>query len=147
LGDFNAQVVNNLSINIIENSYGKPYIKMDEEYFVALQQAKRDNYELIYKNKEIHGELQNNVRPMFTDLYEKLLKDLVSGDKTSPIFKHHINYINKSFYKRQIPYEETEPNQIVVDFIASMTDDYFVDIHAHLFPDSKYKIRYKGYTD
>jgi dGTPase len=147
LGDFNAQVVNNLSVNIIENSYGKHYIKMDEEYFVALQLAKRDNYELIYKNKEIHGELENNVRPMFAELYEKLLKDLVSGDKTSPIFRHHINYINKSFYKRQTPYEETEPNQIVVDFIASMTDDYFVDIHAHLFPNSKYKISYKGYTD
>jgi hypothetical protein len=26
-----------------------------------------------------------------------------------------------------------------------MTDDYFVDIHAHLFPKSKYKISYKGY--
>jgi dGTPase len=145
LGDFNAQVVNNLSVNIIENSYGKPYIKMDEEYFVALQQAKRDNYELIYKNNEIHGELENNVRPMFAELYEKLLKDLVSGDTSSPIFRHHINYINRSFYKRQTPYEATEPNQIVVDFIASMTDDYFVDIHAHLFSHSKYKISYKGY--
>jgi dGTPase len=134
-----------LSVNIIENSYGKPYIKMDEEYFVALQQAKRDNYELIYKNKEIHSELENNVRPMFSELYEKLLADLISGDKRSPIFRHHINYINRSFYKRQTLYEETEPNQIVVDFIASMTDDYFVDIYAYLFPKSKYKISYKGY--
>jgi dGTPase len=147
LGDFNAQVVNNLSVNIIENSYGKPYIKMDEEYFVALQQAKRDNYQLIYKNEDIHGELENNVRPMFAELYEKLLKDLISGNTSSPIFRHHINYINKSFYKRQMPYGVTEPNQIVVDFIASMTDDYFVDIYAHLFPRGKYKISYKGYMD
>ena len=44
-----------------------------------------------------------------------------------------------------MPYEETERNQIVVDYIASMTDDYFVDLYEYLFPHGKYKIRFKTY--
>ena len=57
------------------------------------------------------------------------------------------DYVNKAHYKRDIPYEQTEPNQIVVDYIASMTDDYFTDLYAYLFPKSDLKINYKGYFD
>jgi dGTPase len=34
-----------------------------------------------------------------------------------------------------------------VDYIASMTDDYFIDLHHYLFPDSTYKVQYRGYFD
>ena len=37
----------------MENSYGKPYIKMDEEHFKALSAAKTANYDLIYKNEAV----------------------------------------------------------------------------------------------
>ena len=33
IGTYNAEIINNLIVNIIENSYGKPYIKMDENHF------------------------------------------------------------------------------------------------------------------
>ena len=144
IGIYNAQIINNLIVNIVENSYGKDYIKMDEEHFEALKKAKADNYALIYKQETV-GEAYTTVQPMMAELYEKLLKDLKSGNKLSPIFTHHIDYINQAHYKREIPYEETEPNQIVVDYIASMTDDYFIDIYNYLFPKSTKKIDYKGY--
>jgi dGTPase len=47
IGTYNAEIINNLIVNIIENSYGKPYIKMDAEHFEALKKAKSDTYELI----------------------------------------------------------------------------------------------------
>ena len=147
IGTYNAEIINNLIVNIVENSYGKPYIKMDTEHFEALKKAKADNYELIYKSDIVKAEMQSIVKPMMSALYEKLLEDLKSDNKSSPIFTHHINYINKAHYKRETPYEQTEPNQIVVDYIASMTDDYFIDLYAHLFPDSNLKITYKGYFD
>ena len=84
---------------------------------------------------------------MMTEIYEKLLSDLVLERKDSPIFTHHVDYVNKAHYERSAPYEATEPNQLVVDYIASMTDDYFIDLHRHLFPDSPHKIEYKGYFD
>ena len=82
---------------------------------------------------------------MMTELYERLLGDILTQNTASPIFTHHISYVNKAHYKRPIPYEDTEPNQLVVDYIASMTDDYFVDLHSYLFPDSPHKIEYIGY--
>ena len=147
IGTYNAEIINNLIVNIIENSYGKPYIKMDEEHFEALKKAKNDNYELIYKNDSVKDDMYSVVKPMMSEMHEKLLEDLVSNNTDSPIFTHHIDYINKAHYKRDIPYEETEPNQIVVDYIASMTDDYFIELYHHLFPNSDKKIEYKGYFD
>lgn len=147
IGTYNAEIINNLIVNIIENSYGKPYIKMDEEHFEALKKAKADNYMLIYKNDSVNDVLQNTVKPMMSDVYAKLLDDLIKGNLASPIFRHHIDYVNSAHYARSIPYESTEPNQIVTDYIASMTDDYFIDLYEYLFPGSDKKITYKGYFD
>jgi dGTPase len=78
-------------------------------------------------------------------VYGRLLDDLASGKTDSPIFRHHIRFVNAVHYTREHPYEDTAAGQIVADYIASMTDDYFLDLHAHLFPDSRYKIEYIGY--
>lgn len=147
IGTYNAEIINNLIVNIIENSYGKPYIRMDEAHFEALKKAKSDNYMLIYKNDSVNDVLQNTVKPMMSDVYAKLLDDLIKGNLASPIFSHHIDYVNSAHYARSIPYESTEPNQIVTDYIASMTDDYFIDLYEYLFPGSDKKITYKGYFD
>lgn len=147
IGAYNAQIINNLMVNIVENSYGKPYIKMDSEHFESLRKAKSDNYELIYKNEKVEKELCGSIKPMMAELYERLLCDLKEGNTSSPIFSHHIAEVNKAHYERKVPYEETEPNLIVTDYIASMTDDYFVDLYAYLFPKSTRKIIYKGYFD
>lgn len=147
IGTYNAEIINNLIVNIIENSYGKPYIKMDENHFEALKKAKADNYMLIYKNDSVNDVLQNTVKPMMSDVYKKLLDDLIKGNLASLIFSHHIDYVNSAHYARSIPYESTEPNQIVTDYIASMTDDYFIDLYEYLFLGSDKKITYKGYFD
>ena len=120
---------------------------MDAEHFAALKKAKSDNYELIYKNKSVAEMLTATVRPMMRAVYEKLLDDLKSKNYDSVIYKHHINYVNKAHYSRVSLYESEEPNQIVLDFIASMTDDYFIELYNHLFPESDLKIEYKGYFD
>lgn len=147
IGSYNAEIINNLIVNIVENSYKKPYIKMDEEHFAALKKAKADNYELIYKNDSVKSSMRGTVQPMMARVYERLLSDLINENSASPIFTHHISFVNKAHYKREIPYEKTEPNQLVTDYIASMTDDYFVDLYSHLFPNDKPQIEYKGYFE
>ncbi len=147
IGNFNAEMINNLMVNIIENSYGKDYIMLDEKHFNALKKAKSDNYELVYKSDLARKGLTETVQPMFRLLYRRLLDDLVTKNLSSPIFAHHIDYVSASRYKRREPYENSEPNRIVVDYIASMTDDYFIDLFAKLFPDSDLKIEYNGYFD
>ncbi len=147
IGTHNSEIINNLIVNIIEHSFGKPYIKMDEEHFAALKKAKSDNYDLIYKNDKVQSEIDTVIKPMMALVYERLLDDLISGNKTSPIFTHHMRYIDRIYYERETPYSANEPNQIVVDYIASMTDDYFIDLYAFLFPESPEKIFYTGYFD
>ncbi len=147
IGSYNAEIINNLIVNIVEHSYGTPYIKMDDEHFEALKKAKSDNYNLIYKEDKVSDEINSVIKPMMCAVYESLLEDLKRHNTSSPIFTHHIDFINKVPYKRDVPYTETEPNQIVADYIASMTDDYFIDLYAHLFPHNDKKIIYKGYFD
>ena len=77
---------------------------------------------------------------MMAEIYGELLDDLKQDRKSSPIFTHHIDYVNAAHYKRISPYESSGPNQIVVDYIASMTDSY-------LFPNSSLQVQYKGYFD
>ncbi len=146
IGSYNSEIINNMIVNIIENSYGKPYIKMDEEHFEALRKAKAENYALIYESDSIKSQMETTVKPMFTAIYEKLLSDLRTDNRSSTVFTHHINFINKFRVGRGPLYgEEEDPDRIVVDYIASMTDDYCVDLYGKLFPNASVRIDYRGY--
>lgn len=144
---FNAKIINNLEVNIIEHSYGKPYIKLDEEHYSLMRMAKRDNYARIYNTEKVSKVLDERVRPLMQRMYKKLLSDLKEGNKSSPIFKHHIDFIERNHYKPRIPYLETEPNQIVIDFMASMTDDYCTELYNFMFPDKPIDFHYHGYFE
>ena len=147
IGTVNGEIMNNLVVNIIENSYGKPYIKMDDQHFEALRVAKRDNYAIIYNSGAGGNKLNTTVKPMMGEIYGQLLDDLKQHKLHSPVFTHHINYVNAHAHKRKIPYGQEEYNQIVVDYIASMTDDYLIDLHHYLFPTSNLHVDYTGYFD
>ena len=153
LGSSNAEIINNMTVSIIENSYGKPYISMDKDVFEAFQNAKSENYQKIYGNDKLNSMYNDNIKPMFHDMYEKLLEQAKSLDKNSILYKHHINYLrnanaagtyfNVNDYIEK--YTSQDPNEIVVDYLASMTDDYFIDLYNYLFPNGKYKVDYVGY--
>ena len=147
IGSINAEIINNLVVNIIENSYGKPWIKLDAEHFQALKTAKQENYSRIYESEATRTRLDITAKPMMADIYGQMLEDLRRGNRNSPIFRHHIDYVNQTYYPRPVPYESSAPDQIVVDYIASMTDDYLIDLHHYLFPDSRLRVEYTGYFD
>lgn len=148
IGAANASIINNLTVDIIENSYGKDYILLSKEAYADLKTAKDENYKVIYKNDEINSKYEDIIKPMFKDVYYALLEQLKNKDESSVIFKHHMNFIRNTLkYYKDIDYCKEEPNQIVVDYIASMTDDYFVELHKKLFPESKYDIEYISYFE
>ena len=148
IGTSNAEIINNMVVNIVENSYSKPYLKMDDEFFEAFSTGKKENYELIYRAEKVQSVYDNSIYPMMEQIYEKLLADAKAHNKESVLYKHHIDYINDitKYYSTQ-NYEDNEPNDIVVDYIASMTDDYFVDLYHYLFPNGKYGVKYVGYFE
>lgn len=147
IGTQNAEMINNLTVDILENSYGKDYIALSEQAFRDLSTAKRENYEYIYQNEALDGAYNDLVRPMFREVYFELLRQLQAGEENSPVYRHHIAFVTEQrrFYEEKSPYLSTDPNQIVADYIASMTDSYFLSIHKFLFPESKYRVEFQSY--
>lgn len=146
LGKYNAVIINNLCVNIIENSFGKDYLCMDQEYFEALSKIKEENYRLIYGSSRVKA-IEQKLHPMFRKVYEKLRFDLAENRVSSPIFRHHLDFVQThgKFYRQNHYREETSLDQLVIDYIASMTDDYFIELYEHLFPKEKSPLNYIPY--
>lgn len=148
IGVTNAQIINNLTVDIVENSYGKDHITMSQEVFADIKRAKEQNYSLIYLNEGVIAGTGNIVESMFSDMYEQLLKDVYAKNEDSPLYRHHLsNLVSKSRTIIADEYLCEEPNQIVVDYMASMTDNYFISLYSYLFPKSTKHILTQGYCD
>ena len=148
IGTKNTEIIHNLTVDIINNSYGKNHIIMSKEVFSDLKKAKKQNYDLIYFNEGVIAGYGNIVESMFFDMYEKLLDDTKKQKEDSPVFKHHIaNLTDKSRSINKEEYLAESPDQIVVDYMASMTDSYFISLYEFLFPTSEKRIISQGYCD
>ncbi len=149
IGNSNAEIINNLTVDIIENSYGKDHLSMSEEAYEALRLGKKENGQLIYADAEMAKVYTEKIRPMFHTIYEELLKQAKNKDKNSILYRHHMEFLAESNqynqYFNPAEYMDSEPNQIVVDYMASMTDDYLIELYKYLFPDGKYGVDYIGY--
>ena len=168
IGVSNAEIINNMIVNIIENSYGRDCLAMDDEYFEALSAAKKENYEKIYHSEEMLSGFDKQLAPMFEMMFQELLKEAKERSDSSVLYRHHIRYIEnhtapyvdnehalgepadpaatgKAKIRRRVVYRENDPCDLVVDFMAGMTDDYFVDLFEYMFPKSSYKVEYQGY--
>ena len=146
IGRDNARIINNLTVDIVNNSYRSDHIAMSEDVFTDLKHAKKQNYELIYEREGMVADTSNIVEEMFEELYEHLLASLSEGSEDSPIYQHHVkNLCANSRTVLPETYLTTEPNQIVVDYMASMTDAYFMALYAHLFPQSTKHILARSY--
>lgn len=146
IGRDNAQIINNMTADIVNHSYGCDRISMSLEAFEDIKRAKRQNYELIYDREAMSGESSSTAADMFEKLYNKLLADFERGDESSPVFKHHIDWlVGKSRSITRETYAAEPPNDVVVDYLSSMTDSYFMALYAHLFPESDARIVAQGY--
>ncbi len=141
-GAYNAWILSHASVDIIEHSYGKDRIEMSEELFAELRRAKRENYEKIYRAPSVEGECAEAIVPAFSRMYERLLADLLAGDETSYIFRHHIKRVRRalSYYGKDYDWQ-SDPDQTVVDYIASMSDGYFMELTEHLFSELSFPRR------
>lgn len=149
IGRDNARIINNITVDVVNHSFGRDEICMSRAVFDDVKLAKRQNYERIYDCEGWRAGSGNMVESIFAEMYERLLADVQSSDKRSPVVRHHANQLAKR--SRTITVEEymaeTEPNQIVVDYMASMTDRYFMELYRYLFPKSGKHILAQGYCD
>ena len=119
LGTTNSSIIETIVTDIINNSINKPYIKMTDEVFNALSKLKKFNYEHIYSKANTKEEV-DNYKKMFNELFDKLLYQ-VENNIDSNINNIFLKNMNKEYM------ETTSNKRKVIDYIAGMTDDYFLN--------------------
>ncbi len=119
LGDTNGTIVYSLVTDIIRCSYRKTYIAFSEPVSEALKKLKTFNLARIYLNNRIKR-YSETIRTLFTILFEQYLKDLKANNKKSRIFSGFLSDMSEDYI------ESHQPAEIVRDFIAGMTDRYFL---------------------
>lgn len=146
IGRGNAQIINNLTVDIVNTSYRTNRIAMSEEVFLDLKRAKRQNYELIYEREGMTKDAGNIVEEMFRDMYDALVRDFEEGREDSPLMMHHVAKLcatSATFTADE--YLAQGADRVVVDYLASMTDSYFMALYAYLFPDRADRVTARGF--
>ncbi|MFH0843904.1 MAG: HD domain-containing protein [Pseudomonadota bacterium] len=119
LGDTNGTIVYTLVEDLVANSLDRPYVCFSSEVSEALRKLKAFNQEHIYTNKKVK-EQTSKIKLMFELIFEKYLQDLATGNEASDIYREFLEGMS-------LDYRENTPNAVIVrDFIAGMTDEYFL---------------------
>ncbi len=119
IGNNNREIINTLVIDVINNSYGEDCISFSREIWLALKEMRDFNQETIYVNPRIKTQ-SGKIRRMYNFMFETFLEDMERKNLKSNIYQHHMNYYQSSGYV-----ERYSKPEIVRDFIAGMTDNYF----------------------
>ena len=120
LGKTNKEMVNTLVLDIINNSIDKPYIKLSEEVFKALNELMKFNYEHIYNVINAQKEVKT-YSLMYEELFYYYKNALDNNDITNDIFVQFLNGMDINYLK------ETSNVRKVIDYMSGMTDDYFIN--------------------
>lgn len=117
LGKTNKEIVNTITLDIINNSIGKNYIELSEEVFKAILDLKNFNYKNIYE-KACTEEERKNLEDMLRTLFKKYMEDLKENNEESNIIKSYLNNMSLEYRNKY------SNERIVIDYLAGMTDDY-----------------------
>lgn len=124
LGNSNDKIINTLAMNIIENSYDKPYLSFSNDVYSALKKLYDYSIHEIYQNEKIRSQ-NETIRNMFRMLYEVYQKDF--DDQQSEMYNLFISNVSESYLLKY------SKNRIVIDYISGMTDDFFNNQFKTLF--------------
>lgn len=126
LGDTNAKIIDTLNNDIIYNSLKELVvnnhlcISISEEVLQAMLDLKQFNYDYIYQYS-MNNDLKKYYRDGMYMLFDKYLHDLESENKKSSIYSIFLD-VQKSSY-----IHNNSMKRIVIDYIAGMTDDFFIN--------------------
>lgn len=119
LGTTNGTIVYTLVTDLIQASTGKPHTAFGPEVWQALKRLKRFNYERIYTHPAIKTHL-DAVKGIYNYLYETCLTDLRQYRSSSGIIGKFLSGLSEEYRERHSHAE------IVRDYLAGMTDSYFI---------------------
>lgn len=119
LGTTNRQIMNSIILDIIDQSYNKPYIQMSDKIANMVVRLKKFNYDNIYK-KANNEETLKYFNKVFNKLYILYKEALKNCDASNDIYKVFLDNMSEEYLKN------TKNEQIVIDYLSSMTDNYII---------------------
>ena len=126
LGNTNGTIVYRLVTDIIRNSHEGRFIAFSPEISEALRALKAFNLERIYRNPKSKTHAKK-IETLFGELFARCLDDLETGKRESEIYSGFLADMSADYI------ENHQPAEIVRDYIAGMTDRYFL----HQFPENR----------
>lgn len=119
LGSTNRKIIGTLCNDVIANSYGKGYLSFSDEVFEAFKAMKTFNYDRIYGCDLLKIQKEKFTK-MVDDLFNIYLDDIYKNRTEMDIFKHFIVHHRGEYWHNE------SPERMVADYIAGMTDQYFL---------------------
>ena len=119
LGSTNGTIVYRLVMDIIQNSFQNTYTAFSPEVSDALESLKAFNLKRIYMSPKIKSHTVV-IRNLFHLLFERYLLDIEKENQNSVIFSGFLKDMSAGYLSCH------RPAEIVRDFIAGMTDRYFL---------------------
>lgn len=135
LGNRNAEIVNILITDLVNNSIDKDSLAFSPDVFEALDQLKKWNYENIYHNPKKSSQ-DEKIKSMFQAVLEECLEELDTNKKVTGI-NHWFNSMGTE-YK-----EMTSKPRIVADYVSGMTDDYLMNAYKEIVIPKSFGISFK----
>lgn len=133
LGNTNGSIVYHLVTDIINNSFQNSYIAFSPEVSEALKRLKDFNLERIYMNPKIKTHTAA-IKKLFEILFAQYFNDIETENRSSVIFNGFLKDMSDDYINNH------SKEEIVRDFIAGMTDHYFLrQCPQHMRPKPLYK--------
>ena len=120
LGNSNGTIVYNLVTDIIKHSHETGAVALGDEVSYALKRLKAFNLERIYLNSRIK-QYTKTIHKLFDILFNQYLEDLEKENRRSQIFVGFLKDMSQAYVQSH------HSAEVVRDFIAGMTDRYFLD--------------------
>lgn len=119
LGATQGTIVFNLVTDLINTSIDQDFIGFSPRVADALKELKQFNYQFIYKNPLIKQHL-TGIEDIFNCLFDRYMNDLAKANGSSVIYSRFLNGMDDTYRSNHSHAEITR------DFIAGMTDSYFI---------------------
>jgi dGTPase len=143
LGQSNSQIIDKLVNDVINGSKDNAHIGFSDEIFEALKLLKDFNYKRIYQNEKkernriIAGKIIYALFDYLLVLYTKYERDYKAYTKQSLKFEREFGEYLQAMHEFYLT--EDDPEQIITDYIAGMTDSFAMDCMRQIsFPQSSF---------
>jgi dGTPase len=121
LGIDNEAILEKVAQDIVTCCSKENSISISDEVFEDLQTLRAFNFERIYVNQSLKVE-SHKIRSAYRYLFDTLLDDATKKGEDSELFRNFLHSKSASYC------DGTPLHQQIIDYIAGMTDSYFISM-------------------